>query len=454
MENNDWMDGLGSGSGENKEKDIDSFIRSTKEELQWADAMMNGGAPEGPDDPLQFRKQDIYADLDTGEEEELEPLEKETGSGWLGGGWKALIYTLVVLTVSVLLALLGWYGADDVLALTKSDRVVSVTISKQDDAAAIAERLHQKGLIRYPLLFRFYCWFSHAEEKIDAGTYELNNLFDYHALVNGMRGNTNRATDTVTIPEGYDCAQIFALLEERGVCAQAELYEAAANTPFDYDFLQDIPYGEENRLEGYLFPDTYEFYISNDVKAVPGERAEQVLVKFLDNYDKRFDGGLREDIGKLNEKLRVKMTAEGFTEAEIEESMMDENKIIIVASLIEKESAAVSESDTIASVIYNRLCSKNYPLLEIDASVLYALGEHKEYLTSQDLMVDSPYNTRRYPGLPAGPIANPGLGSIRAALYPEETNYYFYALGTDGRHHFSETYQQHEQFLESGEYAG
>lgn len=450
MEHKDWLDGESE-----SDQEIDDIISSTRQEIQWADAMMEGGTKPEPVDPLQIRQQDVYADLSADEEDPEPPDNEPPGGGMgLGRGWKALIYTLVVLAVSALLALFLWYCADDVLALTKSDRVVSVTITEQDDASAIANRLHRKGLVRYPWLFRFYCWFSHAEEKIDAGTYELNNLYDYHALVNGMRGNTNRATDTVTIPEGYDCAQIFTLLEERGVCAASELYAAAANTPFDYDFLADIPYGEENRLEGYLFPDTYEFYISTDVKAVPGESAEQVLVKFLDNYDKRFDDDLREAIDGLNDSLRAKMTAEGFTEDEIAEAMMDENKIIIVASLIEKESASVSESDTIASVIYNRLCSRDYPLLEIDASVLYALGEHKEKLTSQDLMVDSPYNTRRYPGLPAGPISNPGLGSIRAALYPEDTNYYFYALGKDGRHHFSETYQQHEQFLESGDYAG
>lgn len=452
MDDRFWMNEPG--SGENREKEIDDLIQSTRQELERADAMMTGDDPgeSVPPDPLQLRRQDVYADMSAEEEEyEEPPAEQPPG---IGRGWKWLIYGLTVVTFSVLLALFGWYCADDVLALTKSNRVVSVTISEQDDTAAVADRLHQKGLVRYPWLFRFYCWFSHAEEKIDAGTYELNNLYDYHALVNGMRGNTNRATDTVTIPEGYDCAQIFALLEERGVCTEAELYGAAANTPFEYDFLEDIPYGAKNRLEGYLFPDTYEFYISNDVKAVPGESAEQVLAKFLNNYEKRFDDELKDAIGALNERLRVKMGAEGFTEDEIADAMMDENKIVIVASLLEKESAAISESDTIASVIYNRLCSKNYPLLEIDASVLYALGEHKEHLTTQDLMVDSPYNTRRYPGLPAGPISNPGLGSLRAAVYPENTNYYFYALGTDGKHHFSENYLQHEQFLESDEFAG
>lgn len=427
--------------------DIDDIIRDSRRELRRADAMLS--RPAQP--PAPPPGHDVYADLssDPGEEEEEEEERPRIATGW-----KVLIYVLSVITVSVLLALAGWYCADDVLALTKPDRQVSVTIAENDSVEVISERLKSEGLVRYPWLFRFYCWFSHAEEKIDAGTYELNNHYDYHALVNAMRGNTNRATETVTIPEGYDCKQIFELLEEKGVCSQDELYEAAANAVFPYKFLMRLPYGEQNRLEGYLFPDTYEFYVSKDVKAVPGEEAEQVLAKFLDNFEKKFDETLQAEIDSLNEMLEAKMSAEGFSGEEIEEAMMDENKIVVVASLIEKESAAASESDRIASVIYNRLCSKSYPLLEIDASVQYALGEHKEHLTNDDLMIDSPYNTRRYPGLPKGPIANPGLASIRAALYPENTDFYFYALGKDGKHHFSETYQEHDQFLESDEYAG
>ncbi len=457
MARQDWLDDPNKDLRA-QDLDIDRLIDSTKQELQpdedWANLDLSGPPEEAPQpqegQPGDWQAEDsqlhdVYADLSPEEPEEPEQPPKPR----LSKGWKRLIYLLSVLTASAVLALFGWNCADDVLALTKPDRVVSVTVTERDDVKVISERLHDEGLIRYPWLFRFYCWFSHAEEKIDAGTYELNNRYDYHALVNGMRGNTNRATDTVTIPEGYDCAQIFALLEEKGVCSQDELYDAAANAVFPYDFLRGLPYGEENRLEGYLFPDTYEFYISKDVKAVPGMEAEEVLAKFLDNFEKKFDDDLLAAIGELNERLRAKMAAEGFTEEEIATSLMDENKIVIVASLIEKETASASESDTIASVIYNRLCSKDYPLLEIDASVLYAIGEHKEHLTQEDLMVDSPYNTRRYPGLPAGPIANPGLASLRAALYPEDTDYYFYALGTDGEHHFSHSYQEHDQFLES-----
>ena len=179
-----------------------------------------------------------------------------------------------------------------------------------------------------------------------------------------------------------------------------------------------------------------------------------MLGKFLDNFERKFDDEMHLAIDDLNAELRERMAAAGFTEEEIEAGMMDANKIIIVASLIEKETASAAESATISSVIYNRLCSKVYPLLQIDATVLYALGEHKTELTAADLMVDSPYNTRKYPGLPIGPIANPGLDSIEAALHPEETNYYFYALDTDGMHHFSETYQEHEDFLDQLEAGG
>ena len=279
-----------------------------------------------------------------------------------------------------------------------------------------------------------------------------------------MSGNANRLVRTVTIPEGYTCAQIFTLLEQEGVCRAEDLYEAAANYPFDYDFLTDLPYGADNRLEGYLFPDTYEFYSvkseeDNDdpdwtwPEGAVGDDAERVIERFLDNFQQRFTDEMRAAIDELNVRLTARMQANGFTEEEIAEGQLDLHDIVIIASLIERESAGADESPRIASVIYNRLCSKDYPLLQIDAAVLYALGENREELTSEDLMIDSPYNTHRYPGLPAGPIANPGLASLEAALYPEETSYYFYALDTDGTHHFSETYQEHNAFLESLETA-
>ena len=475
MADNNWMDAL------NRDPDlipdgeeVDELIRSTREELAHADEMMGAeqevSAKESElaqepseaapvKEPFQPKIPDIYADL-TLEEEDDDPEPRQRRR--LAAGWRVLIYVVSVLAASVLLAFVGWQCADDVLALTKPDRDVTITVAKEDTIEDVAATLEENDMIEYTWLFKFYCWFSHAEDKIQPGTYELNNVYDYHALVSGMSGNSNKIIRSVTIPEGYACDQIFELLEEKGVCKAAELYEAAANLEFDYAFLNGLDYGEDNRLEGYLFPDTYDFYSvrSEEDDGDPdwrwpegavGDDAERVLTKFLDNFQQKFDSEMLAAIDALNAALREKMTAAGFTEEEIEAGMMDQHKVITVASLIEKETASSSESATISSVIYNRLCSRNYPLLEIDATVLYALGEHKENLTAADLMVDSPYNTRKYPGLPIGPIANPGLDSIEAALHPEDSNYYFYALNTDGMHHFSETYQEHTRFLEQME---
>ena len=250
-----------------------------------------------------------------------------------------------------------------------------------------------------------------------------------------------RATTEVTIPEGYECEDIFALLEEAGVSTVSELEQAAASYEFDYSFLQDLPYGDKNRLEGYLFPDTYQFYLN--------DKPENVLGKFLRNFESKITDEMYAAVDELNDRLAAQMRANNFTEQEIESAKLSFHDVIIVASLVEKETAKTSESASIASVIYNRLCSKLYPCLQIDATIQYALDERKEVLSNADKAIISPYNTYTNAGLPAGPIANPGINSIRAALYPAETDYYFYALGNDGVHKFSKTYYEHQDFLAS-----
>ena len=256
-----------------------------------------------------------------------------------------------------------------------------------------------------------------------------------------VRTSGDRATATVMIPEGYECEDIFALLAENGVCTVEELEDAAANHEYDYAFLADLPYGQKNRLEGYLFPDTYEFYVGDD--------PVNVLDKFLRRFDSKVTEEMYDAVDALNANLAKKMAANGFTDSEIAAAKLDMHDVIIVASLIEKETAKASESPSIAAVIYNRLCSKLYPCLEIDATIQYALDERKEVLSNADKGIISPYNTYKNAGLPAGPISNPGIASIRAALYPAESDDYFYALGNDGVHHFSRTYYEHQDFLES-----
>lgn len=354
---------------------------------------------------------------------------------------RTVAYMLTVLLIAAALAVVMWFAADDVLALTKPDNVITITVAEGDTLDDVAQNLKDHGLVNYKFLFLLYGKFSNAQDKIGTGTFELNQQFDYHALVNGLASSSEtRKTVTVTFPEGYTCSQIFSSLEENGVCTVDALEDTAANYEFDYDFLTDRPYGEANRLEGFMFPDTYDFYVDDD--------PERVINKLLSNFANRVTDEMLSAIDERNAAIRQAMEEEGtFSAEEIDNAMLDVYKLVTVASLIEKEAGNDQERSTIASVIYNRLTTHVHELLQIDASVEYALGEHKAELTANDLAVDNPYNTYKYKGLPPGPIANPGLASIMAALYPQDTDYFFYALDTNGGHRFFETYIDQQDFL-------
>lgn len=356
---------------------------------------------------------------------------------------KVLLYVVLVAVGATGLGYGIWECAQDVLAFGRSEEAISVVVTEGQTVKEIALMLQEKGIIKYPWLFEQYCKFTDSEDTMDPGNYVLYYNYDYHALVSGMvKRSPNRVTIRVTIPEGYTSANIFSLMESKGVCTVAELEECAASYEFDYWFLEDIEYGAPNRLEGFLFPDTYDFYENDD--------PERVLAKLLSNFRKKFTDKAQEQLELLNDELAKRWAAAGLVEEYIAQHRFGISELMTVASMIEKETAGVSESGKIASVIYNRLCKPaEYPYLNIDATVVYALGGVDHALTYDDLEIDSPYNTYKYGGLPAGPISNPGLNSITAALNPTESNYHYYALDkSTGYHHFSKNAKEHNQFLE------
>lgn len=357
-----------------------------------------------------------------------------------------LIWAAIVLVLGVSLGRVLWLAVSDVLAFGRGDQPVNITIDYDDTLDTVSQKLHDAGLVKYPELFKFYVNFAGKEDQISVGSFTLNTHMDYMALANSMNYySDSRDVVEVVIPEGYTCAQIFRLLESEDVCTAAELEEYAANGELDdYWFLEGVTRGTANCLEGFLFPDTYQFYTYDD--------PERVLEKFLDNFDYRFNDDLTASIDELNARLSEMMADNGYSEEEIQENQLTVYEVVTVASLIEKETANTLESYTISSVIYNRLFNwgDTPAFLNIDAAILYALGEHKEELTVEDLSVDSPYNTYLYTGLPPSAICNPGLYSLNAALDPDDTDYYFYAMDPDtGAHHFSETEAGHNDFLAS-----
>ena len=369
------------------------------------------------EDDEEVYDEEVYEDTDR----KVRPKQKN-GYGLFGLPHFAsiIIWIGIVAMCGISFGRLLWICATDVLAFGREDRVTTITITNSDvgNIDAIADKLYNAGLIKYRELFRFYASLSSADEKISAGTFELNTLFDYNALVKGMSSTSSyRETVKVTIPEGYTCAQIFALLEEKGVCTVAEL--KAYEVQSDYWFLQGKNENAEYPLEGFLFPDTYNFYV--------GDSAKGVFRRFLARFDEIFTDELKTYVDSSKYSLYEIMT---------------------VASMIEKESAGSSENYDISSVIYNRLNnSASFPFLNIDATIVYAQGGNSEFI---DKELDSPYNTYKYRGLPPTPICNPSLLSIQAALSPASTKYYYYALDpSTGLHHFSRTLQEHQDFLNS-----
>ena len=354
------------------------------------------------------------------------------------------VWLAIILWVGVSLGRVLWVCATDVLAFGREEQIVSVTVEETDTLDDIAQKLQSAGLIRYPELFKAYGTLTDAREDISAGTFNLNTIYDYMALVNHMSSHSSsREVVKVTIPEGYTCEQMFNLLEEKGVCKAEYLREYAATGELDdHWFLEGVERGTANCLEGFLFPDTYQFYLNDS--------AANVLEKLLDGFDYRFTEDHRKAIDTLNETLAAMMESNGYDSAYIESQKFDIRKVLIVASLIEEETANSDESYKIASVIYNRLTNqKDYPFLNIDATLMYVLG-HKGALTSEDLQYDSPYNTNINKGLIPGPISNPGLNSINAALNPDDTDYHYYVLDTkaeEREHHFSKTYDEHVNFI-------
>lgn len=349
---------------------------------------------------------------------------RKKGDGLLGipNFLVTIVWLMLIVFIGTTLGRMLWVCAADVLAFGREDKPVTITIYEADTMEEITNKLYENGLIRYRSLFSLYAGISNAEEDIKPGIYDLNTRYDYHALVNFMSPRSSREVIKVTIPEGYTCRQIFALLEENRICTAVDAASYAASGELrDYWFLEGLERGTENCLEGYLFPDTYEFYKNSTPR--------EALEKMLNNFEHRFSEEMRGQLDVLN--------------ANVTGGTFGIREVVIVASLIEKESAAPGESPNIAGVIYNRLFDwGNTPaFLNIDASIVYAQDGNTDHI---DTSIDSPYNTYTNVGLTPGPIANPGLSSLQAALSPESHDYYYYVLNpSTGMHTFSTTLEEH-----------
>ncbi len=290
---------------------------------------------------------------------------------------------------------------------------VHVTINPGSSTAAIASALQEKGLIRNATVFSYWAKYKAIDQSFQAGNY----LFSYGMTIEEIMkelaaGNVYRPTVTVTVPEGLTLEQIAVRLSESGLVDYEEFFALAKET---IPALGEVLPGQRHAVEGYLFPDTYEFE--------PEVTAEAVLHRLQSRLAEVLNDSLRERAAELELSLHQVMT---------------------MASLVEREVQVAGERELVAAVLHNRL--KRGMLLQIDATVIYALGEHKTVVLYQDLEVKSPYNTYRTAGLPPGPISSSGRSSIEAVLYPADVDYLYYVAKGDGTggHYFARTLAEHE----------
>jgi len=312
-----------------------------------------------------------------------------------------------------------WLHADQLDQPASDDAtVVSFTIEPGESASAIGERLEELGVVSSARLFYAYVRYHGLGSRLEAGEYKLRRDMTIPEVAAALQHGTIREVE-VTIPEGWRMEQVAEYLQKEGIMSAEEFLAAARSGAWDdkYDFLKDKP--ADASLEGYLFPDTYRL----PVPATP----EDLIVRMLDNFD-----------AKVTPQMRQRAVDMGFTLYEV----------ITLASIVEREAAIPEERPIIASVYLNRL--KKGMHLQADPTVQYAKGYDPTTgrwwapMTIEEMStVQSPYNTFLNPGLPPGPICSPGLDSIKAVLYPAETDYLFFFSRGDGSHVFAKTYEEH-----------
>ncbi len=332
---------------------------------------------------------------------------------------KRLIVSAAVLAAALLaFVAVGVYRMYDGRGSGRGRSVV-VDIPNGASTTQIAQLLFRRGVIGSAFWFRAYLVLSRQTGVLQAGNYRFSGGETIPQAVAELRqGAVRYNTVAVTIPEGFTVRQIGALLQHDGICSKrAFLAETIKGNLNQFWFIRSIPKNPRirNRLEGYLFPDTYDF--------VRGESASQVIVKIL-----------TETARILSPALVRRMKVDHLTVAET----------LTVGSLIEREAKRASDRPLVASVIFNRLHHRPPMPLQLDASIEYALGHTTLDLTPRDLAIRSPYNTYTHMGLPPGPIANPGLPSIMAALYPAHTHYFYYVASFNGSggNYYATTYAQ------------
>ncbi len=320
--------------------------------------------------------------------------------------------------IFILAIVFGIYFINAVFAPAgDSVKTVYFDIAEGESAKSIAKNLKAEGLIKSELIFTFYARLKGAGGKIIAGEHKLADNMNLRAILEELENNAGVSNEKkITLIEGWRADEIGAYLEKQNLVSQKEFLAEIKTDQWreQYDFLSGIT---AKTLEGFIFPDTYRVF--------KNAGADGIIKKCLANFDAKLTAAMRAEIKEQNKTIF---------------------EVITLASIVEREARTAEDKKMVADIFWKRL-DKGIGF-QSDATVNYITGKNAMRPSLADLQIDSPYNTYKYRGLPPGPIANPGLDAIMAAIYPRHNDYYYFINDSEGTTYYAKTYEEHRRNIE------
>lgn len=308
----------------------------------------------------------------------------------------------------------GYFLYQIYTSVNTESKSVYFTISQGEGVNQISDNLYNQRLIKNKFIFRTYVWLKDKERSFIAGEHKLDvnmNIVEItRVLTTAISVNKEKK---ITIIEGWTAQEIGEYLEQQNLVKKQEFLESIKLSDWqdDYDFLAGVT---RSNIEGFLFPDTYRVFTDAS--------AEDIIKKMLGNFDQKLTSQMRQDIASQGKNLY---------------------EVIIMASIIEREAQTAEDMKKVSGVFWKRINAGMG--LQSDATINYITGKRALRPTFADLAIDSPYNTYKYRGLTPGPIANPGINAIKAAIYPDDNPYYYFLMDPQGKTHYAETYEGHQR---------